>query len=334
MDDTQPRAKASAALTSIPDGHKLTSHRSRDELNTAVARLTDGGVPAQALFIVGNNIRQVEVIAGKITYAKAALSGAISGATFGALISVVMALVTNTSILANALTAVPLGIAFWMLTGVLSVARMKNKDAFATRATTVAESYDLMVVPQYSQQARQILGVRGFGATPTGFVPPVGTPQHSHPHPQQGQQSTPPPYPQWQQPVPPQQPPAAPFEPGQYRQPEQNPQVPVNPGQSQERGSVAAPAAQPEQTTQPNAGEPAPFAPPTATNGESKYGLRITDPAEYEAMVRNAPEKPETNPVVEAVRNEPPVQKYGKRITDPAEYEATIRKPDEDNQQR
>ena len=46
-------------------------------------------------------------------------------------------------------------------------------------------------------------------------------------------------------------------------------------------------------------------------------------------MIRQAPTSPETNPVVEAVRNEKPLQKYGKRVEDPEEYEATIRKPED-----
>lgn len=320
MDDPQTHLASLSNPTSMPDGYLLATYKSRDDVNRAVTRLVEGGVPSSAIFIVGNNIRQLEVIAGKVTYPKAALTGAVSGATFGVFISVIMALVTNTSIVTNALTAIPLGIAFWMLSGVLSVYRLKNKDSFATRSALIAGSYDLLVLPAVAQQARQILGIPGFG------MPAQHQPQASAPHQQQavppagpgtGQQ-VPPPYPQWQKPthpVPPQRQQAyRPFEPGQYQAAHQRP--------ADTRG--AADAA--ENSSGAN------FVPPTKTQDQSKFGLRITDPAQYEATVRLAPPAPEQNPVVEAVRNEPPLQKYGKRIEDPAEYEATIRKPDENKQ--
>jgi hypothetical protein len=94
-----------------------------------------------------------------------------------------------------------------------------------------------------------------------------------------------------------------------------------------QHGSYVAPEqSQPREET----AQTAEFTPPTAQEGSaSKFGLRVNNPAEYESMIRQAPTSPETNPAVEAVRNEKPLQKYGKRIEDPAEYEATIRKPEE-----
>lgn len=313
---------------SIPDGQKIGTFKNRDEINQAVARLSEAGVPVQGLFIVGNNIRQVELIAGKMTYPKAAISGAISGAVFGGFISVIMALVTNTSFLANALTAIPLGIAFWMLSGVLSVSRNKSRGSIVTRPQMIADSYDLMAVGPIAHQARQVLGVPGFGA-PQQFnsqhsggqnygAPhhPAGQPSQSH------QQPNGPGYPQWQRPT------NSPAQPSPHHQPEPWNASPQNDQHAAEQhGSYVAPEqSQPREETRQNAE----FAPPTAQEGSaSKFGLRVNNPAEYEAMIRQAPTSPETNPAVEAVRNEKPLQKYGKRIEDPAEYEATIRKPEE-----
>lgn len=330
---------------SIPDGQKIGTYKNREEVNQAVARLSEAGVPVQGLFIVGNNIRQVELIAGKMTYPKAALSGAVSGAVFGGFISVIMALVTNTSFLANALTAIPLGIAFWMLSGVLSVSRNKNRGSFITKPQMIAESYDLMAVGPIAHQARQALGVPGFGAPQQPVLPHnFDAHNNSAPHnngaaqnnvsqePHHQDRASGPGYPQWQRPQNPNSqhpnPQHPTSQPQKHNQPGPWNTNPQGLGNQEHHGSYSAGNQQPYSAEQER--QSAEFAPPTAAEGSaSKFGLRVDNPEEYEAMIRQAPTSPETNPVVEAVRNEKPLQKYGKRVEDPEEYEATIRKPED-----
>lgn len=150
----------------IPRGELVQNFTSRAELDAAMGRLTSAGLPAQAFFVVGHDLKQVEYFMGKLSYPRIALSSALSGATFGALIGVVTALVTGTSVLPHLASAVPLGIAIWMIFGILSFSRGNKNGAFQMRQQMIPAAFSLMSNPSVAAQAREVLGVRSQGFRP------------------------------------------------------------------------------------------------------------------------------------------------------------------------
>ncbi|MEU7993130.1 hypothetical protein IDM48_03845 [Rothia amarae] len=172
----------------IPRGELVQNFTSRAELDAAMGRLTSAGLPAQAFFVVGHDLKQVEYFIGKLSYPRIALSSALSGATFGALIGVVTALVTGTSVLPHLASAVPLGIAIWMIFGILSFSRGNKNGAFQMRQQMIPTAFSLMSNPSVAAQAREVLGVRSQNFRPQlahPNTPASGTPSsvvqgHSH----------------------------------------------------------------------------------------------------------------------------------------------------------
>lgn len=80
-----PPAGGSTVLASYPD--YLDAQR-------LVDRMSDDGFPVQSVRIIGDGVRTVEQVTGRMTRARAALTGAASGAWFGVLVGLLFGLFT------------------------------------------------------------------------------------------------------------------------------------------------------------------------------------------------------------------------------------------------
>src|SRR5689334_24228406 len=85
-----------------------------DQAQRAVDYLSDNEFPVQNCMIVGTELRQVERVTGRLTYARAALAGAASGAWMGLFVGILLSLFSNGS---NAFAAVGTGILFGVVFG-------------------------------------------------------------------------------------------------------------------------------------------------------------------------------------------------------------------------
>src|SRR6187551_2171476 len=63
-----------------------------EDAQRTVDYLSDQQFAVQNVMIVGTDLRQVERITGRLTYARAAMAGAASGAWFGLLIGILLSL--------------------------------------------------------------------------------------------------------------------------------------------------------------------------------------------------------------------------------------------------
>lgn len=143
---------------SIPRGELVQNFSSRRELDAAMAQITGAGLPAQAFFVVGHDVKQVEYFVGKLSYPRVALSSAFSGAIFGALIGLVTAIFTQTEVIPHLVMSIPLGIAIWMISGVLSFSRSNKSGAFQMRSQSIPSAFSLMGTGHAAAAARQVLG--------------------------------------------------------------------------------------------------------------------------------------------------------------------------------
>ena len=129
-----------------------------------VDELSDRQFPVQHLTIVGRDLRLVERVLGRLTVARAALSGALSGAWFGFFVGVIFWIVSPW-LLAPVLWGVFLGASFGAIYGAISHAATGGRRDFASVRSLVAGRYEVLVDEPYAEQAQRLL------ATHTDYPP-------------------------------------------------------------------------------------------------------------------------------------------------------------------
>ncbi|OIH96822.1 MULTISPECIES: general stress protein [unclassified Curtobacterium] len=214
MSNQSPFAGRTAqAFPTLPKGDVLGTYDSYPDAQRVVAKLAESDFPVNQLSIVGNDLKTVERVTGKMTYGRAAIAGALSGLWLGFFFGIVLTLFSPQ---AGGLffAAALIGAAFGMLYGIVSFAITKRQRDFTSVHQVLATNYQIVVNPQLTGQAQNILGQHG--ATPSTHwndAPGTGAPGA----PFQGQQQP------WR-PAPPQQPPY-----GGHATPHQEPQQPQQP---------------------------------------------------------------------------------------------------------
>ncbi|MDY6051640.1 MAG: general stress protein [Rothia sp. (in: high G+C Gram-positive bacteria)] len=275
-----PPALAMADGAHLPPGELVATFTDRKEVTKAIEFLASQKFPVHSLFIVGHDVQQIDYVTGQATYPRAALGGVIQGLGLGALVALFNAVITQTSILANLLSIVPLAIAFCIIYSIFVASRSKGRG-IRTRSQMLPQRFDLMAIPATAQAARHLLRVT---VQPTDTHSGVRGPA-AHPFaqqgPQKGQTSSPYIHPGMSQANPQ----------GYAAQQPQSPRPSQAPQQSQSSQNSQGPAA-PEGTSAPA------FVPPAETNRDGskaagKYGLRVETPEEFEATIRKAPHRAE-----------------------------------------
>ena len=77
-------------LPTPPQGDLIGRYATYEEAQRAVDFLSDEQFPVQNVTIVGTDLKMVERVTGRLTYARAAGAGAASGAWFGLFVGVLM----------------------------------------------------------------------------------------------------------------------------------------------------------------------------------------------------------------------------------------------------
>ncbi|MFZ7088300.1 general stress protein [Curtobacterium sp. RRHDQ10] len=247
MSTQSPFGRTNAAFPSLPRGDVLGTYETYPEAQRVVAKLAESDFPVGQLSIVGNDLKTVERVTGKLTYGRAAIAGAVSGLWLGLFFGIVLTLFSRGTSGVTIFAAAVIGAAFGMLYGVVSFSITKRQRDFTSVHQVLATNYQIVVDPQLSGRAQQILGTASAGWTP----------QH-----QQAQHTQP-----WAPPAQPQEPPQARAPQQQYGemrgaqdqrhdQPPYGQQVPAD--GRREPQAPARPVAQPER---PRYGENAPVEP-------------------------------------------------------------------------
>ncbi|MFH5878174.1 general stress protein [Arthrobacter sp. NA-172] len=248
--------KATEESRSVPKGDTVGSYTSYLDAQKAVDYLADQQFPVQHVSIVGNDLKMVERVTGRLSYPRVALSGALSGMWFGLFVGVMLSFFTPAGGPFSIVTSVLMGAAFFMLFGIVTYAAQRGKRDFTSTSQVVATNYDVIVALEVSQEARRLLhqlpmnpSEAAFGRPPQAFTPQ----DHRNPPVQPGAPQAP-----------------APERPGSWQDPY---------GQ---RGPEARPGGEP--AVQPSADAPAEAARPTPgvrypdlPDGRPQYGVRVDD---------------------------------------------------------
>ncbi len=146
-------------MPELPKGEVISTYDHYVDAMQAVDRLARANFPVNAVSILGNDVRSVERVTGKLSYARVALMGALSGAYLGLFLGLLLFLFQpdNEGIAGLFIAAIVIGAGFGMLFGVLSYAMNRNRRDFSSVMQFVATRYDLITSQELVHEARRIL---------------------------------------------------------------------------------------------------------------------------------------------------------------------------------
>ena len=131
-----------------------------------VERLLTADFPPNAIAIVGNNLKSVERVRGRLSTARVALGGASTGMTVG----LIFGLITTPAASATeafAVTALALvqpmiiGAGLGMLFNVVRFSMARNKRGFISQSLIMAKEYEVQVPGNLVEQAKRIIAETG-----------------------------------------------------------------------------------------------------------------------------------------------------------------------------
>lgn len=119
-----------------------------------VDRMSDGGFPVEHVRIVGDGVRTVEHVTGRLTNGRAALAGAGAGAWWGLLIGLLFAIFTVGPYWIWALLIATAIGAFWgAVFGFVAHASTRGRRDFSSVQTLEAQRYDICVTADHAADA-------------------------------------------------------------------------------------------------------------------------------------------------------------------------------------
>lgn len=129
-----------------------------EEAQRAVDYLSDEEFPVQNCMIVGTELKQVERVTGRLTYARAAMAGAASGAWMGLFVGVLLSLFSPTESAFGIIVAgVLFGIVFGMVLGLVGYAATRGRRDFTSVSQVVATRYEVLVEHNLLERAQTLL---------------------------------------------------------------------------------------------------------------------------------------------------------------------------------
>ena len=154
-------------------GQTVASFPTYEAAQKAVSTLIAGDVPARDIAIVGQGLRSVERVTGRLGYAAAARSGAINGLLLGLLFSAILVIGSPTVPIQAFVGVLFVGIAIGMLLSIVTYSFVRRRRDYASIMQVVADHYEVTVTAKSIQRARQALGP--VSATPPASDTPAQT---------------------------------------------------------------------------------------------------------------------------------------------------------------
>lgn len=143
---------------STDTGEIVASMRDYEAAQKAVSQLIAGEVPARDIAIVGQSVRTIERVTGKLGYAAAARSGAINGVLLGLFLSAILVLGNPEVPIQLFVGFVFIGVAVGMLLSLITYAIVRRRRDFASVTQFAADHYEVTVAAGSLAKARQVLG--------------------------------------------------------------------------------------------------------------------------------------------------------------------------------
>lgn len=163
-------------------GQTVASFPTYDAAQKTVSSLIAAEVPARDIAIVGQGLRSIERITGRLGYASAARSGAINGVLLGLLFSAIL-VIGSPSVPIQAFVGVLfVGIAIGMLFSIVTYSFVRRRRDYASVMQVVADHYEVTVAATSVHRARQVLGPQTAETPARPAAPATAVPADSAPH--------------------------------------------------------------------------------------------------------------------------------------------------------
>ena len=113
-------------------GQVVASFATYEAAQKAVSTLIAADIPARDIAIVGQGLRSIERITGRLGYASAARTGAINGVLLGLLFSAILVLGSPTVPIQAFVGVLFVGVAIGMLMSIIAFALVRRRRDFAS----------------------------------------------------------------------------------------------------------------------------------------------------------------------------------------------------------
>lgn len=153
MNKRSPNQPAAA----LPTGEVIAEFSEYAAAVAYVDKLIKQEFPAGAIAIVGKDLRTVERVRGKLSYARLAVAGASTGAWLGLIIGILFTSDPTASAsvaLQGVMQAVIMGAGIGMLFNVVRFSLTKNKRSWISQSQVVAANYQVQVPADMANDAK------------------------------------------------------------------------------------------------------------------------------------------------------------------------------------
>jgi hypothetical protein len=158
MTNLSPFSRRTPALPSVPRGDVLGTYETYVEAQKVVDVLAKADFDVKKLSIIGNDLKTVERVTGKLSYGRAALAGAASGAWFGLFLGLLLFIFSPTPNLAVVASAALIGAGFGMLFSLATYGLNRRRRDFTSMTQVLATNYQIVIDPNLTAQAQSVLG--------------------------------------------------------------------------------------------------------------------------------------------------------------------------------
>lgn len=157
MTNQPPFSRRTGGIPSLPEGEPLGTYDTYPEAQQIVDRLAKADFDVRQLAIVGNDLKTVERVTGKLSYGRAAAAGAASGAWLGLFAGILLFLLSSTPNVGYAFAAVLIGAGFGMFFGVVMYAVNRRRRDFTSTHQVIATNYQVIAPSEQVARAQQLL---------------------------------------------------------------------------------------------------------------------------------------------------------------------------------
>ncbi|WP_310525929.1 general stress protein [Nocardioides sp.] len=138
----------------------LAVYDTYEQAQRAVDHLSDEHFPVENLLIVGTDLKRVERVTGRLTWARVAAAGAITGLWFGVFVGLVFALWVEGELLGVLLSTAFFGALFGVVWSLAGYAATRGKRDFSSVTAVIATRYEVLVEHKHREAARTILAAQ------------------------------------------------------------------------------------------------------------------------------------------------------------------------------
>ncbi|WP_261164417.1 alpha/beta family hydrolase [Microbacterium sp. Marseille-Q6965] len=152
-------------------GETVARYGDYESAQKAVSRLIEAEIPAREISIVWAGLKAVEMVTGRMGYARAAWSGALNGAFLGLMFGAIFTLLSPTLSIQVLLGCLLVGVAIGMLMQILTYSLTRRRRDYTSITAPIADHYEIAVSGSHVSSARRVLGGGDRPAGPQAAAP-------------------------------------------------------------------------------------------------------------------------------------------------------------------